>query len=169
MLDVTLPKMFINQIKKGEFDLKCDKPLIASVLGALSTIAGEFVTQSLLWMGFGKYSIYQLISMTITLNRPTEIIGLIVNFILGGFIGSAFYYAIKTIGQDYLVVKSIAVSLFFWFLSEMIFTATIEGHFIDIRPISDYYVHLIGATAYGTTVGLLFKTYLFRSSASSSL
>lgn len=144
--------------------MKYDKPLVAGVIGAASTITGEVVTRALILFGFGKYSVYQLISLTITLNRPTKIIGLIVNCIIGSFIGIAFYYALNIIGRDYLAVKSIAVSLFFWFLSEMIFTATIEGRFIDLRPISDYYVHLFGATAYGTTVGMLFKTSLFNSS-----
>ncbi|VBB09043.1 Hypothetical protein LUCI_4329 [Lucifera butyrica] len=145
--------------------MKHNKPLTAGILGAVSTITGEVVTKFLTWLGFGKYSIYQLISMTVTLNRPTEIIGLIVNFILGGFIGIAFYYSLILIGRDYLVLKSTAVSLFFWFLAEIIFTAIIEGHFIAIRPISDYYVHLSGAIAYGVTVGLLFKVYIFNENA----
>ncbi|CQR73764.1 hypothetical protein SOV_32480 [Sporomusa ovata DSM 2662] len=141
--------------------MKYDKPLIAGVIGAASTIIGEVVTRGLTMLGFGEYSIYQLISLVITFNRPTLIIGFIVDCIAGGFIGIILYYALIILERDYLVVKGVATSLFFWFGAEMIFTSTIEGRFIPLRPISDYYVHLIGATAYGVTMGLLFKTYLF--------
>jgi len=123
----------------------------------------------LISLDIGKYSIYQLISLIVTINRPTEGIGFIVNCIIGSFFGIVLYYALSRAGQDYLIVKSFGASLLFWALAELIFTSTIEGRFIDIRPISDYYTHLAGASSYGITVGLMFKAYLFNPSTPSTL
>jgi len=141
-----------------------DKPLIAGLLGALSTLIGEISTQLLIYLGVGKYSIYQLDSLLITFNRPSIIVGFIVNFIAGGFIGILFYYAISKLGQDYLVFKGAGVGLLSWGIFELILTATIEGNFIDIRPMSDYYIHLVGTIVFGITLGALFNKYLFNAS-----
>lgn len=141
--------------------MKYDKPLIAALTGALSTISGEIFTQVFIFIGIGKHSIYQLTSLFITLNRPTEIIGLVMEFALGGFVGISFYYALNKIGRDYMVVKSLFVSILFFFVAEITFTMFIEGRFIDIRPINDYYIHFGGAFVFGITQGLLFNRYLF--------
>jgi len=142
--------------------LKYDKPLVAGVIGALSTIPSEIFSRVLLFLGIGKYSVYQLDSLLVTFTRPTATIGLIVNFILGGLIGILFYYAIKKLGQDYLVFKGIVGGLLFWAVTELIFTSTVEGRFFDLRPLSDYYVHISAAVVFGIMLGLLFKKYLFR-------
>lgn len=144
--------------------MKYDKPLVAVLIGALSTIPSELFTRLLLFLGIGKYSVYQLDSLLVTFTRPSAMIGLIVNFILGGFIGVLFYYAIKKLGQDYLVFKGIAGGLLFWAVTELLFTLTIEGRFFDLRPLSDYYVHISAAVVFGVTLGLLFNKYLFKKS-----
>lgn len=141
--------------------MKYDKPLIAGLFGALSTLISELVTQALVSLGIGKYSVYELDSLLITFNRPSIIMGSIVNFIAGGAIAVLFYYALSKLGQDYLVYKGLAVGLLSWGLFELIFTAIVEGHFFDIRPMSDYYIHLFGSAAFGITLGLLFEKYLF--------
>jgi hypothetical protein len=145
--------------------LEYDKPLIAALLGALSTIPCEILTRALVFFGIGKYSVYQLDSLLITFTRPSIIMGLIVNFIIGGFTATIFYYALKKIGRDYLVTKSIFVGLLLWTFTELVFTSTIEGKYIEIRPISDYYVHIFGAIIYGITLGFLLKIYLVNRSA----
>jgi len=147
--------------------LNSDDLLTAGVLGAVSTITGEIVSRILLSFGIGKHSLYELTSYIVTINRPSVSMGLIVSCIIGGFIGSAFYYALGRIGRTRLVAKAIAVSLCSWLLAETLFTAAVEGHFIDIRPISDYYVHLSASLGYGATLGLLFKSFLFRAKGSS--
>lgn len=147
--------------------MNSDDILTAGVLGAVSTITGEIVSRILLSFGIGKHSLYELTSYLVTINRPSVPMGLIVSCIIGGVIGSVFYYALGRLGTDRLVVKAVAASLCAWLLAETIITATIEGHFIDIRPISDYYVHLSAALVYGATLGLLFKTFLFRARGSS--
>ncbi|MHB8074203.1 hypothetical protein [Desulfosporosinus fructosivorans] len=142
--------------------MKYDKPLIAAIIGAVSTVPSEVLTRLLLLFGIGKYSIYQLDSLLITFNRPTTIIGLIVNFIVGGFVGIVFYYSLEKIGTDYLTIKSASVGALLWVFFELMFTLTVEGEYIDIRPISDYYVHIFGSLVYGITLGLLFKKYLLQ-------
>jgi hypothetical protein len=149
---------------RGGIALKYDKPLIAFVIGAAATISGELLTRALLSMGIGKYSLYELISFYITINRPSEITGLFLGCMLGGLVAVLFYYALAKIGLDYLVVKGVIFSILSYFIAEMVFTSDIEGHFIDIRPIADYYVHASAGIIYGITMGLLFKTYLFNSS-----
>lgn len=143
-----------------EFCLKYDKPLIAAAIGAASTLAAEITSRIMLLFGIGKYSIYQLDSLLITFNRPDFFLGLFVNFIIGGIIGITFYYSLKILGTDYLIYKSIVVGLFAEPLSEILITALIEGTYIDIRPIGDYYLHIVGALAYGLLMGVLFEKYL---------
>ena len=71
-----------------------------------------------------------------------------------------FHYALKKIGWDYSVIKTSALVLLSWAFFELIFTVTVEGTYIDIRSISDYYIHLLGSLTFGITLGLLFKKYL---------
>lgn len=146
--------------------MRYDKPLIAGLFGALSTIISELLTQTLTSFGIGKYSIYELDSLLITFNRPSILIGLFVNFIAGGTVAVLFYYAISKLGQDYLVIKGAAVGLLAWGIFEIILTATVEGRYFDIRPMDDYYLHLAGTLTFGASLGLLFKKYLFRKTAS---
>jgi hypothetical protein len=145
--------------------LNYDKPLIAGLLGALSTVISEVASQLAIYLGLGKYSIYELDSLLITFNRPSIFIGFIVNIIAGGAIAILFYYAISKLGQDYLVCKGLAVGLLSWGIFEIILTATVEGHFFDIRPMSDYYLHLVATAIFGISLGLLFEKYLFTTSA----
>jgi len=49
---------------------------------------------------------------------------------------------------------------------ELIFTGSIDGKFIPIRPISDYYSHLVGSIVFGITLGLLLKKFLIKPSKS---
>jgi H+/Cl- antiporter ClcA len=141
--------------------LQYDKPLIAAAMGALSTIPAEIISRILLFSGIGKYSIYQLDSLLITFNRPNEFLGFYLNGIIGGIVGIAFYYSIKFLGEDYLVYKSIFVGLLASALSELLITALIEGKYIEIRPIGDYFLHIISAMIFGLTLGILFNKYLF--------
>ncbi|MDR3564434.1 MAG: hypothetical protein P4N41_25765 [Negativicutes bacterium] len=141
--------------------MKYDKPLIAGLFGALSTLISEIVTQVFVFFGIGKYSVYELDSLLITFNRPSILLGFIVNIIAGGAIAILFYYAIGKLGQDYLVFKGAAVGLVGWGIFELLLTATVEGHFFEIRPMSDYYIHLIGTVIFGISLGLFFEKYLF--------
>jgi len=60
-----------------------------------------------------------------------------------------FHYALKKIGWDYSVIKTSALVLLSWAFFELIFTVTVEGTYIDIRSISDYYIHLLGSLTFG--------------------
>ena len=74
-----------------------------------------------------------------------------------------YFYIIllEKIGFDYLVIKSTCAGLLAWSATELLFTGLIEGKDIPLRPIADYYAHMLGALAFGVTMGLLFKKYLF--------
>ncbi|MDP4146699.1 MAG: hypothetical protein Q8936_19845 [Bacillota bacterium] len=146
--------------------MKYDKFLIVVSIGAVSTIPGEILSRVLIYFGIGKYSIYELASLLITFNRPTIILGLIVDFTVSGVVATLLYLVLGKIGSKYLVIKTLGGSLLAWFVTELLFTSTIEGKYIPIRPISDYYCHIFGAVAFGVTLGVLFKRFIFKKLAS---
>ncbi|HBP63859.1 MAG TPA: hypothetical protein DD730_06225 [Desulfosporosinus sp.] len=123
--------------------MKYDKPMVAALIGALSTISAEILTRAFTSFGIGQYSVYQLDSLLITQNRPTLGIGLIVNLIIGGLVGILFYYSLEKIGFDYLVIKSACVGLLAWSGTELVITDLVEGKTIPLRPIAGYYVHML--------------------------
>lgn len=142
--------------------LKQDKPLIAILLGALSTIAYELFTRLTIFLGAGEYSLYQLDSLIITLDRPTPILGAVISFIVAGFGSAIFYYTLLKIGSDYLIIKSIAFNMLIWSVLEAFFMAVIESRIIEPRAIKDYYNHMFGIIIYGITLGVLYKKFLFK-------
>jgi len=143
--------------------MKCDKPTLVMLMGAISTIPYEIVTRVLVTFGFAKYSVYQLTSFMITLDRPNVLLGAIYSIILGCVLSLVFYYGLKLLDIDYLMIKSIGISLFNWLILEVVFMWLIEGrNFIPHRPINDYYAQMFGSIVYGITLGLLFRNYLFK-------
>lgn len=141
--------------------LKYNKPLLAALIGILSTIPYELLTRTLISLGIGKYSVYQLSSLMVTLNRPVTILGVIISSILGGSFAILFYYALMKLGPDYLFIKGISAGLVLWIFLETFFTWLIEGpKLIPLRPVSDYYIHIMGASLYGFTLGLLFNFFI---------
>ena len=148
-------------MNKRVYFLNNDKILMAGAIGAFSSVPAEIVTRLLLFFGIGKYSAYQLDSLFFTINRPTAIIGLIVCFIVGGLSAILLYFAFKKLGSNNLVIKCGMFGLFMCLSMQILLIISIEGKFIDIRPISDYYIHMFGAFIFGITEGLLFKRFLF--------
>lgn len=143
--------------------MKYDKPLLAAIIGAASTIPYEIITRILVYSKIAKYSVFELNSLMITLSRPNAILGAFTTMIFSSGIALIFYYSLKILGWDYLEVKAAASSLLIWLFSEVLFMWLIEGRgFVPYRPINDYYSELLGAVAFGITVGLLFKKYLLR-------
>lgn len=146
--------------------MKYDKPVVAAIIGAISAIPYELFTRLLLSFGIGRYSVYQLSSLMITLSRPTTIMGFVVVSVLSSTISVMLYYALSKIGSDYLLAKSILASLLVWIALETIFVWLIEGpRLVPIRPVSDYYLHMFGATIFGLTMGLLMKKYIFETTS----
>jgi hypothetical protein len=142
--------------------LQQDKVVIVALLGALSTISGEIASRILVYFHIGKYSIYELASLIITLNRPEVIMGFIIDFLVGSFFAVLLYFIFKKVGLCHLVIKTTMCSLLAWLICELIFTSIIEGKYIDIRPINDYYSHIFSTMIFGITLGLLFKKYIFK-------
>ena len=159
ILGILISNIYKEVVRK----MKYDKPTLAMFMGALSTIPYEIVTRILMTFGFAKYSVYQLTSFMITLDRPNAILGAIYSIILGCVLSLVFYYALKFLNHDYFIVKSIGISLLNWLTLEVIFMWLIEGrNFIPPRPINDYYSEMIGSIVFGITLGLLFRYYLFK-------
>jgi hypothetical protein len=140
-----------------------DKPLVAILIGILSTIPYEIFTRIILFFGIGKYSEYQLSSLVVTLDRPSAVMGFFVSSFLGGFSALIFYYALNKLGSDYLLIKGLFTGLIVFLVLETIFTWLIEGpKLIPLRPMSDYFIHMLGSSIFGSTMGILFKRYLLK-------
>jgi hypothetical protein len=137
-----------------------NKPLTAIMIGVLSTIPFEIILRIAKYLGYAKYSLYQLDSLVITGNRPTTLIGFIVSSMVAGFIAFVFYYSLEKVGTDYIIIKSVFVSILAWSILETVLTLGFEGTKIPVRPISGYYSQFIGIIVFGIIMGLLFKRYL---------
>lgn len=141
--------------------MRFDKPLTAFIMGALATIPQEIYTWILLNLGVGKYSVYQLNSLVITINRPNEVLGIISTLLTGGIISVILYYLLSKIGTDYIILKGLTTGLLSWIFTEAIFTWLLEGpKLIQYRPISDYFLQLSGSVVFGIVLGFLYKKYI---------
>ncbi len=74
--------------------MKFDKFTAVTIIGALSTIPYELFGRALVSLGYAKYSVYELSSLMVTLNRPDILIGSFLSMILGASIAIFFYYVI---------------------------------------------------------------------------
>jgi hypothetical protein len=144
--------------------MKLDKLTIAGIIGVTSTLTYEIFTRLLIFAGIGKYSIYQLDGFIVSINRIDSILGLVISSLVSGWGAVLFYLALMHTNTNCLVIKNIMFTLLMWGVLEAVFTATIEGKFIPIRPISDYYIHVFGSIILGITQGLLFNFFLFKKS-----
>lgn len=141
--------------------MKYDKTMVAGIIGAISTIPYEIVTRLAVYFGIGKYSVYNLSSLIVTINRPTAILGAVVSMVLGSAIAMILYYAIRKVSSDYVVYKGLFGALLSWVIMETIYVWLIEGPGrVTPRPVEDYYLELIGSIVFGVTMGQLFKRYL---------
>ena len=52
--------------------MRINKPIAATIIGALSTIPYEILTRALKLLGYAKYTVYELSSLRITLNSLTK-------------------------------------------------------------------------------------------------
>lgn len=132
------------------------------IIGALAAIPYEILTSVLKLMGYAKYSVFELSSLMITLNRPTRLLGAFLSMSLGASIALILYrMAVEHFGWENLILKSVFLNLQSWILLEVLFMWLIEGrNLIPYRPISDYYAQLFSAVIFGVILGLLFKKYI---------
>lgn len=142
--------------------MKKDRLLIAAVIGGLSTISGEIITKILSLLGMGQYAVFELNSLLLTNDKPSMLMGFIINFVIGCYIASAFYLFFEKFGSQHVVMKSTVGSLMIWFIFELAFTALIEDKYIPIRPVADHYVHIIGTALFGVTMGCFLKQFLYK-------
>ena len=142
-------------------NLKDDKYLIAGIIGAISTIPSEIVSQILVSFGYATLSNFNISSLIITGSRPSLIMGLIVGSSVGGLIGVLLYQIFIKLGSEHLIIKCIATSILMWIALEFVFIIFFEGKLIPVRPMSGYYSHLSSAIINGITEGILFNIFLF--------
>ncbi|MCB2292169.1 hypothetical protein LGK95_01285 [Clostridium algoriphilum] len=138
-----------------------DKYLIASIIGIISIIPSEIVSQILIGLGYNKYSTCTLSSLLITGDKPSLIMGIIVNSVIAGFIAIILYQTIRKIGSQHLVIKCVGGTLLIWLTLELLFSIFIERKLIAPRGMSGYYSHFLGAITFGITEGMLFNKFLF--------
>lgn len=146
------------KVKSGLDD---EKILVAGVIGASSTLVAELVSWIFNYLRIGPYSVYQLNSLIITGNRPSVLIGLLVNFVVGSILGTIVYLMLRTWGHRFTIIISIACTLIMWFIWEIVFTINIEGEIVPYRSMASYYKHLICSLVYGTSMGLMLKQFIF--------
>lgn len=139
--------------------LNDDKVLVTGLIGAVSTIPAEIVSRILIYFGFGKFSVYQLASLFITINRPTFFMGLILDMLTGGLIAILFYLIFRNRDSKHIGIKAVVTSLFAWLFCELVFSFFLEGRFFPLRPINDYYCNLISAFIFGISLALLYKRF----------
>lgn len=142
--------------------MNIDKSTSSIIIGALSTIPYEMITRVLKALGYTRYSVYELSSLMITLNRPHMLLGAVLAMTLGASIALILYFIIiKRFGWKKLIFKSVFLNIQYWILLETMFMWLIEGrNLIPHRPISDYYAHLFSVIIFGVSLGLLFQKYL---------
>lgn len=142
--------------------MKIDKLMAVSIIGALSTIPYEMLTRVLKLVGYAEYSVYELSSLMVTLNRPDIVLGSFLSMILGASIAIILYYAvIGRFGWNNILFKSVFINFQSLVFLEFLFMWLIEGrNLIPFRPIKDYYSHIFCVSIYGLILGLLFQKYI---------
>jgi hypothetical protein len=131
-------------------------------LGVLATIPYEIFTRIMLFFKIGKYSVYELSSLIVTIRTPDLFLGIVIATVVGGTIAVIIYYSlIKLIGCGYVTIKTTLISILCWVMIETVYTGLIEGPGqIRLRPINDYYIQMFGTVIFGIVMGILFKKYL---------
>lgn len=139
-----------------------DKLLLAGVIGIASTVIGEIGSWILLSLGLGKYSVYQENSLIVTFNKPSVVIGFILNILIGSIIGASVYLVTKKWGNKHIILVSLIFTLTAWMFLEIITNAIVDRNIIASRLISGYYNSLINAVAHAVVKALMIKYLIFK-------
>lgn len=142
--------------------MKEDKSLILAIIGVVSTIVSEIITWIGRSTGLADHSDYELTSLIITVNRPSVLLGFVVEGSIGVIISAVLYKLVKETGEKYILLKSVFTGIIAWIIIEILITAILEGKTVPLRELSGYYTHLIGAVGFGITQGFLFKRYILK-------
>lgn len=138
-----------------------DKYLIAGIIGVISIIPSEIVSQILVISGYSKRTICTLSSLLVTGNRESFTMGLIINSVISAFIAMILYHTFRKLGSQHLVIKCVGATLLAWLGLELVFMIFIERNLIPVRAMSGYYSHFFSAIIFGITEGILFGRFLF--------
>ena len=138
-----------------------DKLLIAGAIGITSTVVGEIGSWILLSLGLGKYSVYQLNSFIVTYNKPSILIGFILNLLIGAIIGASVYLTVKKWGHKHITMVSLIYTLIAWLCLEITFNAVVDKNVITSTLIGGYYNNLINAIVHAVFKGFMIKHFIF--------
>ena len=138
-----------------------DKLLIAGAIGIASTVVGEIGSWILLSLGLGTYSVYQLNSLIVTFNKPSILIGFVLNLLIGGIIGASVYLTVKKWGHKHITMVSLVYTLTAWLCLEVIFNAVVDKNIITSSLMGGYYNSLINAIVHAIFKGFMIKYFIF--------
>lgn len=110
--------------------MKSDKMLVAGLCGVIAVILHEIFGRILIFFGIGKYSVFQLSSFVITIDRPSGTIGLVTASLVAITIALLYYVALKIFGFNYVMIKGIFAGLFGWVFKDQVF----YGILIETSP-----------------------------------
>lgn len=143
--------------------MKYNKPLIAVLIGAVSTIPYEIFMLIIKFVGLTKHSIFEFSSMMF-ISKGSWWLGVLSAPATGGMAGLVLYELIRVIGYDYLPIKGALVWMTMWALIDIIF-ATLGKNTIMDQPLSGHFMHALGAGMAGSIMGYLMVKYLVRNSS----
>ncbi|GFZ33174.1 hypothetical protein CSC2_37000 [Clostridium zeae] len=149
------------EINKG---LNDDRILVAGAIGIVSTVVGEICSWIFVYLGIGTYSTYQINSLIVTYNKPSVLVGLFLNLIMGGIIGAAVYLTLKKWGHEHIIMVSLVYTLVAWMCIEIIANAVVDKNLIDTRVIGGYFNQIISAVIHAVAKGLMLKWFIFNKS-----
>ncbi|KHD37120.1 membrane protein [Clostridium acetobutylicum] len=138
--------------------------IIAGLIGIVSTIVGEICSRIFIYFGIGKYSAYQLNSLIVTYNRPSAILGFMLNLLIGGIIGAAVYLTAQKWGDKHVILLSLAYTLVAWMFLEIIFNVVVNKSTVTTREFSGYYNQYISAVIHAVAKGLMLNFFIFKKS-----
>lgn len=138
-----------------------DKLLIAGAIGIASTVVGEIGSWILLSLGIGEYSVYQLNSLIVTFNKPSILIGFILNLLIGGIIGASVYLTVKKWGHKHIIMVSLLFTLISWLCLEITFNAVVDKNLITSLLMANHFNTLINAIIHAIFKGFMIKHFIF--------
>ena len=138
-----------------------NKLLIAGAIGIASTVVGEIGSWILISFGFGKYSVFQSNSLIVTFNKPSILIGFILNLLIGGIIGSTVYLTTKKWGHRHIIIVSLLFTMTAWLALEIITNSIVDENIVASRQMSGFYNSIINAVAHAVFKAIMIKRLIF--------
>jgi hypothetical protein len=146
-----------------------DKPLIAVLAGSIAAIIKAIISIIGKYYGYAIWDLIQISSAILTHNQVKGfggfILGWIVTLVMGSLIGVVIYYSLYFLGRDYIILKSIGISIVFWFID--ILTAIPLGIPKQVHTsYMHFLVYLLSAIIFGIVYGYILNKIAFNNHSS---